>query len=338
MKKLTVSREALSAVVKLAVAIVVAVVLFIMALNGIKNPYDGTTDDYTADFADTSGLHANSDVRIRGIKVGKVTSTDIDWFGDTAVSRAHFTLTDSHWLTADSKLAVKYASLSGVRYLDIENGDLPGDRVRHIPVDRTVPSFDITQLFNGLQPALATLSPDEINTFSTNALTLLQGDGGGFAPMLDSIQRLARFASSREKVISTLVTNLSRISDVLGGKSPEILTILEYLETPVDSVTTVLDEFRKAELYGPGFTTAVDTLLAGFGLNPDLDVDQFLENAFPTIDAIYTAADALPGIFESLAAPGTSGNPANACSKGRAALPELGALLINGSGVVVCQG
>ena len=33
----------------------------------------------------------------------------------------------------------------------------------------TQPSFDITALFNGLQPVIATLSPDDINTFAENA-------------------------------------------------------------------------------------------------------------------------------------------------------------------------
>ena len=74
----------------------------------------------------------------------------------------------------------------------------------------TQPSFDITTLFNGLQPVLATLSPDEINTFTENAIAFLQGDGNGLGPMLDSIHKLTAFVSDRQQVVATLVRNLAR--------------------------------------------------------------------------------------------------------------------------------
>jgi phospholipid/cholesterol/gamma-HCH transport system substrate-binding protein len=313
-------------------------VLFALTINGIRNPAPGQQADHSAEFTDTSGLSVNSDVRIRGIKVGKVTGIELRSTEDNrVVSVAEFTLSEDHWLTGQSKIAVKYANLSGVRFLDIENADGSGERVRDVPVAKTLSSFDITQLFNGLQPALETLSPDEINTFSNNALTLLQGDGGGLAPMLDSVSRLTRYASNRQEVIATLVRNVGRLTDSLGGKSPQIVTLLRYLEVPIDSITSVLGELAKADMYGPAFTTAVDTLLAGLGLNPDLDVDKFLQEALPTADLIAAAAEALPAVFNGLATPATSGDPQRSCSKGRAVLPELGALLINGSGVVICQ-
>jgi phospholipid/cholesterol/gamma-HCH transport system substrate-binding protein len=323
---------------KLIAAAVVALVLFIVIINGIKNPVSGKTDGYTADFTDVSGLRPNADVRIRGVKVGKVTAIDLSQGDDNnAVARVAFTLTDGHTLTGTSTVAVKYANLSGVRYLDVVGGAEGGETTHHLTVSNTTPSFDITELFNGLQPVLQTLSPQEINAFSNNALALLQGDGGGLAPMLESVNTLSRYTADRQKLISTLVANMSRISDSLGGKSPQIIEFLRDIEAPVNSALTVLDEFRKASLYGPSFMGVVNSILSGLGIETDTDVDKALTEAFPSVENLWKSLELLPTVFEGLQVPAATPTNNTRCSKGELSLPEMGQILINGSGVVVCR-
>ncbi len=323
---------------KLIAAAAVAVILFAAITNGIKNPVEGDTARYTADFTDASGLRPNADVRVRGVKVGKVTGIEMRQSeSGGAHAEVAFTLLEPHKLTDQTKAAVKYANLSGVRYVDVTGVDGPGEPVTRLPVEQTVPSFDITELFNGLQPVLQTLSPEEINTFSQNALTVLQGDGGGLAPMLKSVDTLSRYASDRQQVISVLVSNMSRISDTLGGKSPQIMEFLRVIEGPVDSTLTVLDEFRKASDYGPSFMGVLNSILAGLGIQPDTDVDRILTEAFPTIDNLWRSLEMLPTMLEGLQSPVTAPMPEKRCSRGELALPAMAKVLINGSGVVICR-
>ena len=103
-----------------------------------------------------------------------------------------------------------------------------------LPTAMTQPSFDVTTLFNGLQPVLATLSPDEINTFWENAETYLSGDGTGLGPMLDSIRKLTEFVSDRQQVIATLMRNLSEIADTMGGHAKEVVYILDQTDEKAD--------------------------------------------------------------------------------------------------------
>lgn len=323
---------------KLVVAVAVAVVLFIIIQNGIKNPVSGESEGYTARFTDASGLHANADVRIRGVKAGKVTDVSLHQKDGGATADVKFTLVKPHRLTADTKVAVKYANLAGVRYLDVTEVDGDGPAVRNLPTAQTIPSFDITQLFNGLQPVLETLSPQEINTFSSNALTLLQGDGAGLAPMLDSVNRLSRYAVDREKVISTLVENLSRISDSLGGKSPQIIEFMHDIQSPIDSAMTVLDQFQKGDQYGPAFMGTLNSVLSGLGIDPDTAVDQALSQAFPSIDNMWKALGLLPTVSAGLQQPAAVSSVKNECPQGRLSLPALGQVLVNGSGVILCKG
>jgi len=339
-ERLAGSVRVLSPLWRLCLAAVVAAGLMMLIIGGITTPIRGGNDDYSADFTDTSGLRPNADVRIRGVKVGKVTAIDLEQDATTNSVRSvvSFTLDKNHRVTGRSTAAVKYANLSGVRYLDLANVDGSGNTLRHIGLENTTPSFNITRLFNGLQPVLQTLSTDEINRFTENALTVLQGDGSGLGPMLASVDKLSRYTTDRGQVISALVTNMSRISDTLGGKSPQIVQFLREMETPIDAANSVLDEFRKAATFGPPFMRQIDHLLQALGLEQGREIDRQLSEAFPTIDDAWKSLRLLPSMIQSIQLPAVADGKDNRCSKGRLDMPGLAQVLVNGVGVSVCRG
>ncbi|WP_067680033.1 MlaD family protein [Nocardia miyunensis] len=323
---------------KLGVAAVVAVVLFSIILSAIKNPVHGDTDSYTAEFTDASGLHVNGDIRTKGVRVGKVSAIKLIRKNGASIAEVSFSLEHPYRLLDNSVLAVKYQNLTGIRYVDLQEPDRPGHPVHKLGTDRTRPSFDITQLFNGLQPVLSTMSTNEINTFMQNAITLLQGDGSGLAPMLDSVQRLTDLAHDREQVISVLVTNLLRISDSMGGKSPEVMEFMKSLSFPIAKAMTVLSQFPKTAKFGPEFLTPVHQLLIELGFARGVDVDKILSHAFASLPQAAEALRLLPVTFAGLQLPQTSAAPAAMnCSHGIAQLPTEVKVLLNGSEVVVCR-
>jgi phospholipid/cholesterol/gamma-HCH transport system substrate-binding protein len=238
-----------------------------------------------------------------------------------------------------SHLAVRYQALTGLRYIDVENpaeGDAVANRITNVPTAMTQPSFDITVLFNGLQPVLATLSPDEINTFTENAISFLQGDDRGLEPMLDSIHKLTAFASDRQQVVATIVRNLSSLADGVKGRSQYLTQILDEIELPLSQALSVLDEFRKAQIAGADFTRAVLRLLAAAGLRPGADINKAFDRAFTnTYDAIE-AIKRTPVIWDNIPSPPEDGAPVP-CAHGRAQLPETMDVLLNGQRVVLCN-
>ncbi|MEV5651943.1 MlaD family protein [Nocardia sp. NPDC052254] len=324
---------------KLGVAAVAAVVLFSIILSAIKNPVRGDTRTFAAEFTDVSGLHVNGDIRTKGVRVGKISDITLTRRNGTSIAEVRFSLERPYRLTDNTVLAVKYQNLTGIRYVDLQAPAQPGRPVDRLGTDRTKPSFDITGLFNGLQPVLNTMSTDEINAFMQNAITLLQGDGSGLAPMLDSVQKLTDLAHDREQVISTLVTNLSRISDSMGGRSPQVMEFLKSLSFPIAKAMTVLSEFPKTAKFGPEFLTPVHRLITELGLSRDVDVDQLLTRAFASLPQAADALRLLPVAFAGLQLPQTTAAPAAMnCTNGIAELPTEVEVLLNGSEVVVCKG
>ena len=330
-----------SALWRFALVSVLSVVLLIVISNAIRQPVQAPTSTYHAEFTDVSGLAVGADVRVRGVRVGKVEHIGLKHQDDGSnVATLKFTLDDRFAIVPSTRLAVKYQALTGLRYVDVqdpvEGGNLAAKRITDVPAEMTQPSFDITILFNGLQPVLAALSPEEINTFTDNTVAFLQGDGGGLEPMLDSIHKLTRFVADRQDVVATLMHNLNTLADGVKGRSAYLTQMLDEIELPINQAVSMADEFRKSQIAGTDFTDTVVRLLAAAGLRPGMEparaLDQALTNTYDAIEAFKRT----PVIWENIPPPPENGGPVP-CTKGRAQLPEAVEVLLNGQRIVLCK-
>ncbi|NMO03743.1 MCE family protein [Gordonia sp. TBRC 11910] len=321
---------------KVAVVAVITVMLFVLVLNAMRNPVDAKTSDFSAEFTDASGLHVNGDVRMKGMRIGKVNAVELKQ-DDTGKPIAHvdFSMDKKFTLTDTTKLAIKYQSLTGVRYLDVAQDSTPGRPVSSIDAQHTTPSYDITLLFNGLQPVLSTMNTDQINEFSRNAIALLQGDGDGLGPMLDSAAKLADYATDRQKVISVLTANMARIADSMGGRSRNVLGFLEAANIPISNGMKVLNEFQKTATTGPALVEPIYRILAAMGFNEQFDIDTFLRNAYHSMSDALASFKLMPSALAGLTVSQNTG-ASKKCSKGKAQIPGDVKVLLGGSEVVLC--
>lgn len=323
---------------RLAITGTVAAILVVLIANVITQPVAAPLRSYTGEFTDASGLHSDADVRVRGVRVGKVQSIELHREHGQSTAAVKFTLDKRYGVVSDTRLAVKFQALTGVRYVDVIKPSeqySAGELVTHVPTAMTLPSFDVTVLFNGLQPVIATLSPEEINTFWDNAVSYLSGNGEGLAPVLDSIRKLTEFVSNRQQVIATLMHNLSEIADTFGGHSKNLVFLInEVIKKPIDHFMQVLDELRKSELYGYQFTYTVHHLLRNVGMRFGASIDNGLDRALSNFDDFTEAFKLVPVMWEDVPPPQGAPLP---CARGRAELPAMLDVLINGQKVVICN-
>jgi phospholipid/cholesterol/gamma-HCH transport system substrate-binding protein len=332
-----------SALWRLGIAGAVGVVLLIVVANVLTQPVTTKQALYTADFTDASGLHTGADVRVRGVRVGKINEVELRRQSGQSYAEVGFSLDRSYSVGPDTRLAIKYQALTGLRFLDVKDAvkvpdDSPGPiAIDHIPTSMTQPSFDITNLFNGLQPVLAVLSPDDLNTFTANVETFLSGDGSGLGPVLQSIHTFTKFLADRDEIIATLLSNLKDVAGALSGQSSDVVQAIQWAETePINGALDVLDEFRKSEIYGPGFTDAVVRLLDNAGIKPGIDIEAALDKAFTNFDDYIDSVKMVPVIWDNIPPPSQDGRPLE-CSRGRAELPVPVDVLLNGQKVVLCK-
>lgn len=325
------------ATITLAIALIVTVAIAAGIFAALRNPAGGETRSYEARLSDASGLRVGSDVRLRGVLIGKVTAVEVrgaaDGNGNEAV--IDFTAQNEHPVTSTTRLAVKYRNLTGERFIEVQPGSSSGGTpTTSIPMSRTTPSFDITTLFNGLAPVLRTLSPEDVNELTRNLLGLLQGDDTTAAQTFGAIDRITANLADRQNVIKTLVDNVTRVANMINGYSPQVIEFITNFDLLLTKVLENLDEFRRTATYGPGFGAATNRVLTALGLSKDLDVENLIRTAFRDPGAAVQAMGKLPGLFTGVAA--LLGAPPAPCSKGTAQLPGSVTVLTGGTNVTVC--
>ncbi|MEV6773749.1 MCE family protein [Nocardia sp. NPDC051030] len=321
----------------------VMMALLAVVVTAITRPVSGDTESYTAEFTDASGLKTGDDVRMYGVQVGKVTA--IDLAGNRA--RVEMTVQSDRQVFTASVFAIRYQSLTGQRYVDVRQPDSPGDTLKPgstIGTDKTVPSFDITQLFNGLQPVLAEFSPGALNKFAESVLAVVEGNGAGIGPALDAFEKLSRYVTDRQTVLTTIVGNLQSISDQIGGKSPYLVTLLKGLADVFTVFQQKLDGLISFADVAPSTLGPLNSILATLGFteaeNPNLDKD--LRLLFPDPEQALDLLGKLPGLIQSLAnllppADVPAGQVDLTCSKGKADVPGPFAVLIAGQRISICN-
>ncbi len=83
---------------------------------------EGGADGYTltADFSAIGGLSVGDDVQISGVKVGSVTSLEIDPI--TYLARVHMSIDPAYPIPLDTAALISSTSLMGGKYLSLEPG------------------------------------------------------------------------------------------------------------------------------------------------------------------------------------------------------------------------
>ncbi|WP_181696284.1 MlaD family protein [Nocardia sp. GTS18] len=326
----------------LAVRVAIALTLTAVALAGIfrliERPVRGDTESFTALFTDANGLRTGDDVRLHGVTVGKVSGIELDG----ALARVRFTVLRAHPVDTAATIAVRYQNLTGFRYLEIvapQRPSTPRAPEQVFGTAETVPSFDITTLFKGLQPVLAQLSTEEINRFTTSLLAVIQGDGAGLGPALDAVDTLSRYASDRQVVLSTLVRNLAVIAERLGGKSAQAVRMLTNLTGLFTAIAEKLPGLVDFSVAIPPVLQPIRSMLTAAGITGDegSDLDLVLRNAFPDPQVAAEVFAGLPGLLRTMAATVPANGRVGTCTHGVAEAPEPLRVLFDGQGVTLCR-
>lgn len=323
---------------RMIVVAVLTTALFIGVANALRNPVEGDTATYTAEFTDVSGLRPGADVRRQGVQIGKVTGIDLQRTETTTIAVVEFELRQDEPLTAASRMAVKYQNLSGLRYLDLTTDDAQPDRTprTRIPLTATTGSFDITTLFHGLEPVLATLAPEQVNRLAAGVLALLNG-AGGVEELTAGVRAIADYATDRQHTVSVLVANIGKVAQTMRGRSPQVLEFIRDFQLAIDRTMTVLDEFYKTAQYGPPFVDAVNRLLTGLGLHEGGDLDGLLRTALSAMTDAPALLRLLPTVSAGLEQLDGARVVDMHCGRGEAELPPAITVLLGGQRVVLCR-
>lgn len=331
-------RGARRSAVSLLAAILCSGLIYVVVVNGLRNPVDGSTAVYHAQFSDVSGVRSGSDVRRQGVQVGKVLSIKVVRDGEKNVADVEIELVRSQRVTTATHLTVKFQNLIGARYIDIRDDPVPNPQaVSRVLLAQTTGSFDMTTLFNGLAPVLRTLNPADVNEFTEKLATFLEGDGAGAADLINSIRTIAGKTSDEEQTISALVDNVAVFAKGIQGRSDRIINVIRDLGQATKTLYTAKDTLNLASQYGPNFFASMNRLLWVLGLRDDADLNKNFDIMRANLYRVPEFFERLPGMYVGLQPqlnnPGSDMN----CSDGRLAIPPMVKVFLADNPVALCN-
>lgn len=228
----------------------------------LQRNVDGQTQRYSAIFTDVSGLKVGDEVRMAGVKVGRV--DDIALEGTTA--KVGFRVQSEQVLYGNTKAAITYQNIIGQRYVGLSLGDYGDPRVLPagavIPVEHTEPSFDISKLLNGFEPLFALLSPEQVDNLTTAIVRSLQGDTGAIATMIAETTHLAESYSGTDAILDGVLTHLNSVVASLADRGDALRGSINSAETAFDGFAArraeFVDSMDQASIVGQRLANILD--------------------------------------------------------------------------------
>lgn len=214
-------------VIKFTAFAVASALLGLLLVNTMLNGLNGETRSFEAEFADVAGLRVGDDMRVAGVRVGRVQDIDITTKG----AKVSFDLIEDQPLLETTRIVMRYQNLLGQRYLALVQDDDRGAPLKsgaQIPLTRTSPGFDLTELLNGFRPLFEALRPDDVNALATSLIKVLQGEGGNVASLLAQTATLTTFLADRDEVVGEVLDNLTPVLVNMAGQGTELrATVVE---------------------------------------------------------------------------------------------------------------
>jgi phospholipid/cholesterol/gamma-HCH transport system substrate-binding protein len=220
------------------VAFSAGAVLLTMLVAGTLVGSSGATQSYQAVFRDASGLIAGDDVRIAGVRVGKVEDVKLDGLN----ARVTFSVARDQRVYTDTMATIEFLNLLGTRYIDLttrsQNDALPPGST--LDLGHTREGLDLTAIFNAFRPLFDAIRPADVNELASNIVQVLQGQGPSLQHLSEQTALLTQNLVDRDQIIGSVMTNLTAVLETLNGHRKEFRSTVHEL----NDLTNVIADNR----------------------------------------------------------------------------------------------
>jgi phospholipid/cholesterol/gamma-HCH transport system substrate-binding protein len=232
-------RERSPIAIGLASIAFLAVAVFGAFMAGFMHVFERTYA-VSAIVADGAGIRGGDDVRLAGVKVGRVAAVEARP-GHNDVLLA-LRIDRGVQLGPQTTAAVSLQGLLGARFVrlggDVHPPYLASGAV--IPLDRTSTPFDTFDITSATQRATSGLDTKALNKLVTELAAVTGGKREDVARLVDGIDRVARAVADRDSELRSLLDR----AHVLSGTLAEKDAVVQRLVDQASGLLAVLDEHR----------------------------------------------------------------------------------------------
>lgn len=215
-----------------------------------------TAIKYQALFSEAGGLAVGNDVTVSGIKVGSVSSIELD-NGDALVT---FTIAGNAALGSETTAHIRTGTLLGERVLALDSsGSGTLDHRQAIPVTRTSSPYSLTDAVSELTANTAATNTDTLNQSLDTLAATLDQISPQLGPTFDGLSRLSKSLNNRNQSLAELLKTAGDVTGILSERSQQVNTLI----LNANDLLAVLNERRQAIVSLLANTSAVSRELTG---------------------------------------------------------------------------
>jgi phospholipid/cholesterol/gamma-HCH transport system substrate-binding protein len=261
------------------------------------------TPTYYAQFGDTGGIIPGDKVRIAGVDVGRIRSTEIQ--GDRVV--IGYTL-GGRQIGTESRANIRTDTILGRRNMEIEpRGSDPLRANGILPLGQTTTPYQIYDAFFDVTEAASGWDTETVKQ-SLNVLSeTIDQTYPHLSAALDGVARFSDTIGKRDEQIKQLLANANKIAGILGSRSEQINALLVNAQTLLAEVNArgqAIDVLLER-------VSAFSQQLRGFiDDNPNLNrvleqlrtvSDILVERKYDLADTLITVANFVASLGEAIA-------------------------------------
>ncbi|MGC0335000.1 virulence factor Mce-like protein [Streptomyces sp. SLBN-8D4] len=207
-----------------AVGLTVLALLTVAAFNADSLPFIGDGKTYSAAFSEAGGLKPGDEVRIAGVKVGKVADVDLD--GDHV--KVTFKVKGAPAFGTQTGASIRVKTILGAKYLALQPKG-PG-RLRpgsEIPLRRTVAAYDVVQAFSDLTTTSEKVDTEQMAKALDTISTTFQDSPAEVRASIKGLSRISRTVASRDKALGELLDHANGTTGVLADRTKDFTALVK---------------------------------------------------------------------------------------------------------------
>ncbi|GAA1796033.1 MCE family protein [Actinomadura chokoriensis] len=203
-----------------AFAVIAVLLALAMNLDNIPLISGGTT--HTAAFKEAAGLKPDEEVRIAGVKVGKVTALDLD--GDHV--KVTFRVDDGVRLGDRTEAGIKIKTILGAHYLELTPRG-KGRLARNIPIERTHTPFEVVPAISELSRRVGAIDVQQVAKSFDVLSETFKNSPEEVRASLEGLRRLSNTVASRDDELHELAGKAKNVSELLADRNQDFAKLVQ---------------------------------------------------------------------------------------------------------------
>jgi phospholipid/cholesterol/gamma-HCH transport system substrate-binding protein len=203
-------------------AFAVIAVLLALAMNLDNIPFISGGKTHTAAFKEAAGLKPDEEVRIAGVKVGKVTALDLD--GDHV--KVTFRVDDRVRLGDRTEAGIKIKTILGAHYLELTPRG-KGRLGRSIPIERTHTPFEVVPAISELSQRVGAIDVQQVAKSFDVLSETFKNSPEEVRASLEGLRRLSNTVASRDDELHELAGKAKNVSELLADRNQDFAKLVQ---------------------------------------------------------------------------------------------------------------